>query len=88
LTGSEAEKQWRREHPRGYHLMHQRSDEGDDEEEEEDITGETNELHEAAKNGDVEGVRELLKNQSELVNARDENGWTPLHVSISRTSNK
>jgi ankyrin repeat protein len=72
--------------------MHQRSAEGDDEEEEEyeeeDITGEANELHEAAKNGDVEGVRELLTNQSELVNSRDENGWTPLHVSVSRTPNE
>lgn len=72
--------------------MDQRSDDEEEEEleeelQEEDITWESNALHEASKNGDVEGVRELLKTQSELVNSRDENGWTALHVSTYLTPN-
>jgi hypothetical protein len=37
------------------------------------------EIHDAAKAGDVEKVRTLLKGNPDLVNAKDENGATPLH---------
>lgn len=37
-------------------------------------------LHKASENGDIAAVRQLLRNTSLDVNARDEHGSTPLHV--------
>lgn len=37
------------------------------------------EIHEAAEKGDLKKVLVLLKANPELVNAKDESGWTPLH---------
>ena len=70
IRGSEEEDNWRRTHPQGYKL-HQSAG---------IITG-ASELHKAAGIGDVEEVRRLLEEKSQLVNIRDENGWGPLHVS-------
>lgn len=39
-------------------------------------------LHQAAMEGDANGLRELLKTEGEAINVRDVNGWMPLHVSI------
>lgn len=36
-------------------------------------------IHQASKNGDVEAVKEMLNNDPEIVNKRNENGETPLH---------
>lgn len=38
------------------------------------------EIHDAAKAGDAEKVKALLKSRSDLVNSRDATGRTPLHV--------
>jgi ankyrin repeat protein len=38
--------------------------------------------HKAAIDGNSEMMVQLLKENPELVNARDINGWTPLHVSL------
>ena len=37
-------------------------------------------LHDAAKTGDIAALRALLEKQPELVNARNNDGQTPLHV--------
>ena len=37
------------------------------------------EIHELAQKGDLEGVKTLIEQNPELVNAKDENGRTPLH---------
>ena len=37
------------------------------------------EIHDAAKNGDIEKVKSLLTEKSERMNAKDKNGYTPLH---------
>jgi ankyrin repeat protein len=39
------------------------------------------EIHDAAKAGDFEKIKVLLKANPELVNAKDKEGWTPLHYS-------
>ena len=41
-------------------------------------TGSTS-VHDAAKEGDFLVVEEHIKKKKDVVNARDENGWTPLH---------
>ena len=38
------------------------------------------EIHAAAENADVEKIKLLLKDNPQLVNAKDENGLTPLHL--------
>src|ERR1039458_10864547 len=38
------------------------------------------EIHDATWAGDLEKVKTLLKNNSNLVFSKDENGFTPLHV--------
>lgn len=35
--------------------------------------------HQAAQSGDVEGLQEVIDALGELVNKKDQNGWTPLH---------
>jgi len=37
------------------------------------------EIHDAAKNGDLAKVQALLKQNPGLVFSKDHNGWTPLH---------
>ena len=59
-----------REHPEGYKLHHSA----------EIATGSTL-LHKAAMSGNTEEVKRLLKEKVHMVNVRDSNGWTPLHVS-------
>ena len=38
------------------------------------------EIHEAAKAGDLEKIKSLIKDNPELVSSRDMNDLTPLHV--------
>ena len=46
------------------------------------------EIHDAAKNGDLEKVRALLKANPDLVNSKDTNsrydGYTPLHSAVEK----
>ncbi len=39
-------------------------------------------IHESARAGDTASIAAVLKKQPELVNARDDAGWTPLHVAV------
>lgn len=41
------------------------------------------EIHKAAKKGDVEKVKKLLKGNPDLVFSKDEDGWTPLHLAAA-----
>ena len=36
-------------------------------------------FHQAARDGDVDQIRELLQQGKYQVNCTDNNGWTPLH---------
>jgi hypothetical protein len=68
IPGTEEEKNWRAYHPNGYKIMASHT------------TGST-EMHHAARGGNSHLVRQLLEKKAQLVNARDVNGWMPLHVS-------
>jgi ankyrin repeat protein len=41
------------------------------------------EIHDAAKAGDLEKVKALLKANPDLVNSKDKEGETPLHLTVS-----
>jgi len=41
------------------------------------------EIHEAVKNNDTAKVRELIKNNPDLVLSKDEDGFTPLHLAAA-----
>jgi prolyl 4-hydroxylase len=66
-AGSPEEKHWRQSHPSG-HKSQLKSF----------ATGSTS-AHEAAQAGSVELLQDVIKQKKALVNAKDENGWTPLH---------
>lgn len=70
-SGSEEEINWKRRNPSGYSL-HESS-----------FTTGSTEVHQAAHAGDHATIKRLLSEKAELVNARDVNGWMPLHVSQS-----
>ena len=70
--GSEEEKNWRRQNPKGYSLRQT------------SFTTGTTPVHKAATVGDSQSIKTLLKDKAHLVNARDINGWMPLHVSSFR----
>ncbi len=42
------------------------------------------EIHTAAKNGDLDKVKSLLETNPELINAKDNKGFTPLHSAVSK----
>jgi len=44
-------------------------------------TGST-EAHQAAQQGDAESLKEIIDVLEYLVNAKDSNGWTPLHEGV------
>ena len=66
-VGSPEESHWRQTHPSG-HKSAQKSF----------TTGSTN-AHVAAREGKVEDVQEEIKKNKAVVNAKDENGWGPIH---------
>jgi ankyrin repeat protein len=70
IRGSEEEQNWRAQNRNGYKIMDSSH-----------TTGSTL-LHQAAMGGDAKLVRKLLGEKAHLVNARDINGWMPLHVSL------
>src|SRR6185503_395937 len=41
------------------------------------------EIHEAVKDNDIAKVRELIKNNPDLVASKDEDGFTPLHLAAA-----
>lgn len=71
IPGSPEEMNWRKSHPSGHQILNQRSF----------ATG-TTEAHRYAGVGDAEQLRKLLDRNPQLVDARDDNGWTSLHEAV------
>jgi prolyl 4-hydroxylase len=68
LAGTPEEKNWRRSHPNGYDSTNTDTF----------TTGSTS-AHVAAQKGDLEGLTSAVGKKKDVVNEKDENGWTPLH---------
>jgi len=71
VPGSPEEPNWRSRNPKGHTIMREK----------EFATGST-EAHRAAMDGDMRGLQEYVTVHEESINARDENGWTPLHEAV------
>jgi len=67
IPGTPEESHWRQQHPSGRKSQPRSF-----------TTGST-EAHYAAQSGNLEGLQEAIKKKKTIVNAKDENGWTPLH---------
>lgn len=67
-AGTVEAKRWKQRHPDNQRSAKQRSF----------MTGSTA-AHDAARHGDIEGLKEVISIMEEYVNQKDSNGWTPLH---------
>mmetsp|Transcript_26214 Transcript_26214/g.46232 ORF Transcript_26214/g.46232 Transcript_26214/m.46232 type:complete len:441 (-) Transcript_26214:94-1416(-) len=67
IQGSEEEQNWRKKNPNGYKFV------------DNPITPGSTDAHQAAIAGNAELMLQVLVAKPQLVNARDTNGWTPLH---------
>jgi prolyl 4-hydroxylase len=72
IPGSESEPDWREENPRGHKLMGPSGG---------FATGST-ELHHHSLSGDYEKAKLSLDQHEDLINVRDENGWSALHEAV------
>jgi ankyrin repeat protein len=52
------------------------------------FTGGVSEIHVAAAQGDLARVESILAEKPELVNARDKDGWIPLHMAANAGHNR
>jgi prolyl 4-hydroxylase len=68
IPGTPEENHWKQTHPSGAKTQEKKTF----------GTGSTL-AHEAAKVGDAKNLEAEIKKKKHLVNAKDENGWTPLH---------
>lgn len=75
IPGSPEEENWRKRNPNGHTVLRQQ----------EFATGST-EAHRAATEGDYDELVSYVELHEDVVNARDENGWTPLHEGVRRGS--
>lgn len=66
-AGSPEEQHWRQNHPSGFKAPVKTF-----------TTGSTT-AHEAARTGSLDDLKEEITKKKAIVNAKDENGWTPLH---------
>lgn len=70
LTGTPEEDHWRMTHPGGFKSKRRSS-----------TTGSTV-AHLAAQGGDLEALKREVQGKKNAVNAKDKNGWTPLHEGV------
>ena len=70
-VGSAEEAHWREKNPYGYRVQKVFSP-----------RRELVSLHDAAARGEVEQIRKILNHDTRLINQRNKNGMTPLHVSF------
>lgn len=70
IAGTPEEQHWRQMHPSGYKSQKKSF-----------TTGSTF-AHTAARKGMLEDVEAEIKKQKDIVNAKDANGWTPLHEGV------
>lgn len=68
IKGTPEEAHWRANHPNGHKSKSRSSF----------TTGSTT-AHKAAQGGDIDTLKKELANKKDLVNAKDANGWQPLH---------
>mmetsp|Transcript_6355 Transcript_6355/g.9783 ORF Transcript_6355/g.9783 Transcript_6355/m.9783 type:complete len:446 (-) Transcript_6355:1110-2447(-) len=73
IPGSLEESNWREQNPDGHILMNKQKFEA----------GSTD-AHTAAQEANLEDLRVLIETDESIVNARDINGWTPLHEGIRK----
>jgi Ankyrin repeats (3 copies) len=73
IPGSLEEPNWRMRNPNGHTVMKAKV-----------FTEGTTEAHRAASDGNHEELVEVIDSHEEYVNARDANGWTPLHEAVRR----
>lgn len=52
------------------------------------FTGKVSEIHVAAAQGDLTRVKSILAEKPELVDARDKDGWTALHMAANANQNQ
>jgi prolyl 4-hydroxylase len=71
IPGSPEEENWRSQNPDGYVIMESGS-----------FVNGTTEAHYAASEGDLDLLTSEIDLYEEHVNARDSNGWTPLHEAV------
>lgn len=69
VAGSPEEANWRAQHPGGFNQPQKDSF----------ATGSTLSVHKAAQTGDLEQIKKHVEKSKDVVNAKDPNGWTPLH---------
>lgn len=75
IPGSPEEPNWRMRNPNGHVIMKTQS-----------YTLGTTEAHRAAGEGNLQELTESITHHEEYVNARDANGWTPLHEAVRQSS--
>jgi len=71
IPGSPEEKYWRRKHPKGWKVMQNP-----------EFTTGTTEAHHFAVKMDVTSLERVLNMHERYANAKDANGWTPLHEAV------
>lgn len=71
IPGSPHEAYWRATHPEGHQLLINQQ-----------FTTGSTEAHQHAGTGNIKELEKVLDQYPHLVNARDANGWTPLHEAI------
>ena len=71
MPGTPEEENWRSRNPNGHTIMR----------EQEFATGST-EAHKAAMEGNIHELKRAVEVHEESINARDANGWTPLHEGV------
>ncbi len=69
ISGTESAARWLREH----------DNEGDDQPAKVEFTNGSTEAHLAVQENDTRTLLSLISKKEDLVHAKDENGWTPLH---------
>jgi len=67
LAGSPEESHWRQTHPDGHRSKRNSF-----------TTGSTA-AHRAAQGGDIEALKKEISKKKDVVNAKDRNGWSPIH---------
>jgi prolyl 4-hydroxylase len=71
IPGSPEEAVWRKQHPSGWSATRGQ-----------EFTTGTTEAHISATKGDERALRKILDRHADQVNAKDSNGWTPLHEAV------
>ena len=71
IPGSLEEGNWRKNNPNGHKIMKTQA-----------FTDGTTDAHTAARDGNIDDLKDYIENNEASVNAKDANGWTPLHEGV------